>query len=103
MKQKDIMEKQYITIWKNYLNEQGISYGPDGTTKSAIPAEDGKAELIQVMIDKLTSMKTDTKFTAAAVAQVVYNNAAHWMNKTSIFKDRPGEPMSVKAPFAPQQ
>ena len=103
MKQKDIMEKQYITNWKNYLNEQGISYGPDGTTKTMVPEEDGKAELIQVMIDKLTSMKTDTKVTAAGVAQVVYNNAAHWMNKTDIFKDRPGEPMSVKAPFAPQQ
>jgi hypothetical protein len=55
------------------------------------------------MIDKLTSMKTDTNFTAAGVAQAVYNNAANWMNKTDVFANRPGEPMQTKAPFAPEQ
>jgi len=97
------MEKQYITNWKNYLNEQGISYGTDGTTKTMVPADDGKADLIDVMITHIKKMENDPAFTAAGVAQVVYNNAAHWMNKTSFFNDRPGEPMSVKAPFAPRQ
>ena len=81
-----------LNKWKRYLAEQ---------TQPA--ADDGKAELIQTMIDKLTSMKTDTNFTAAAVAQSVYNNAAHWMNKTDIFSNRPGEPMQTKASFAPKQ
>ena len=63
---------------------------------------DAKAELISVITNHLNSMKND-KTTASDVAQIIYNDAAHWMNKTDIFKDRPGEPMSVKAPFAPRQ
>jgi len=86
------MEKIFLNNWKRYLAEQ---------TQPAV--DDGKAELIQVMIDKLTSMKMDTNFTAAGVAQSVYNNAAHWMNKTDIFSDRAGEPMQTKAPIAPKR
>ena len=48
-------------------------------------------------------MENDPAWTAAGVAQVVYNNAAHWMNKTDFFNDRPGEPMRTKAPFAPKE
>ena len=64
---------------------------------------DGKADLINVLITKIKKTENDPKWTASGVAQMVYNNAAHWMNKTDFFNDRPGEPMQTKAPFAPKQ
>ena len=81
----------YIDKWKNYLAEQ------------TQPADDGKADLIKVLIAHIKNMENDPKWTASGVAQVVYNDAAHWMNKTDMFNDRPGEPMQTKAPFAPEQ
>jgi len=35
------------------------------------------------------------------VAQVMYNDCAHWMNKTDMFSSRPGEPTNDRAEFAP--
>ena len=83
--------KNYLEEWQNYLSEQTST--PD----------DGKADLIDVLITKIKKMENDPAWTAAGVAQVVYNNAAHWMNKTDFFNDRPGEPMRTKAPFAPKE
>ena len=83
--------KNYIDEWKNYLAEQ-----PQ-------PTDDGKADLINVLITKIKKTENDPNWTASGVAQMVYNNAAHWMNKTDFFNDRPGEPMQTKAPFAPKQ
>ena len=64
----------------------------------------GKSELIEIMRNKLDSMSNDPKFDANAVAQVIYNNAAHFLNKTDIFRDQNkfGKPFPTRVPFAPQ-
>ena len=85
------MERNYLETWKQFVNEQ------------TQPADDGKADLINVLITKIKKTENDPEWTAAGVAQMVYNNAAHWMNKTHMFNDRPGEPLQTKAPFAPEQ
>jgi hypothetical protein len=56
------------------------------------------------MIAKLNNMSNDPNFDANAVAQVVYNSAAHFLNKTDIFRDQNkfGKPFPVRVPFAPQ-
>ena len=64
----------------------------------------GKSELIEIMLSKLNRMSSDPKFDANAVAQVLYNNAAHFLNKTDIFSDQNkfGKPFPTRVPFAPQ-
>jgi hypothetical protein len=62
---------------------------------------DGKNELIDSLIKSLNFMKTNPKYDALLVAQIIYNNCAQWMNKGSYFSDRPGNPTKNKAPFAP--
>ena len=65
--------------------------------------DDGKSKLIQVLTDKLNGMKDNKEWNAMSVAQTIYNNCAHFMNKTDIFKDRPGNTLSSQVPFAPQK
>jgi hypothetical protein len=50
------------------------------------------------------SMSSNPKFDANSVAQVLYNNAAHFLNKTDIFRDQNkfGKPFPTRVPFAPQ-
>lgn len=76
---------------KPLINEQVT-----GTT------QDDKAELIKVLRDKLNNMENDN-IDAMGVAQVIYNNCAHFMNKTDIFSGRKGVTLSSKVPFAPRQ
>jgi Cdc6-like AAA superfamily ATPase len=47
--------------------------------------DDGKSKLIQVMMDKLNSMKDNQNFTADDVCEVLTNNCNHFKNKTDIF------------------
>jgi hypothetical protein len=47
--------------------------------------DDDKSNLIQVMIDKLNSMKDNQNFTADDVCEVLINNCNHFKNKTDIF------------------
>lgn len=61
-----------------------------------------KDELIQFLRNRLDFMSKDDKFDSMSVAKVIYNNMAHYMNKTDMFSSREGEPLSGKAPFAPQ-
>ena len=84
------------------LAEQDIQSQTGNVTTGQ--TDSGKAELIQIMIDKLNNMAKDPKFNASGVAQVVYNNAAHFLNKTDIFNDQTkyGQPFPTKVPFAPQ-
>ena len=87
---------------KPLVSEQGIQPQPGNVTTGQ--TDGGKAELIQIMIDKLNNMAKNPKFNASGVAQVVYNNAAHFLNKTDIFNDQTkyGQPFPTKVPFAPQ-
>jgi hypothetical protein len=64
----------------------------------------GKSELIEIMRNKLNDMSSNPKFDANSVAQVLYNNAAHFLNKTDIFRDQNkfGKPFPTRVPFAPE-
>ena len=73
--------------FENFLNENNM---------------DEKSDLIEVLTNKIKSMGKDPKFTATSLAQTVYNNCAHFMNKTDIFSSRPGQPLKTEAPFAPE-
>ena len=63
---------------------------------------DGKKDLIKILRNHLNSMENNESFSGMAVAQVMYNDCAHWMNKTDMFSNRPGEPLNTKVPFAPE-
>ena len=67
-------------------------------------SDGGKSELIEVLRNHLNSMSSNPKFDANAVAQVMYNDAAHFLNKTDIFRDQNkfGKPFPTRVPFAPQ-
>jgi len=67
-------------------------------------SDGGKSELIQVMIDKLNDMSQKKEFDATSVAKIIYNNAAHFLNKTDIFSDQSkyGKPLPTKVPFVPE-
>ena len=84
----DTRKHLFETKFKTYINEQAEI--------------DVKTKLIDSLTAKLNSMKTNNDFTALAVAQVMYNNCAHFMNKTDIYANRVGDPTSTKAAFAPK-
>jgi len=63
--------------------------------------KDDKAELIRVLRNHLNDMEND-KIDAMGVAQVIYNDCAHFINKTDIFSGRQGNVLSTKVPFAPR-
>ena len=65
--------------------------------------DDGKSELIKVLTNHLNSMKDNKEWDAMSVAQTIYNDCAHFMNKTDMFSSRPGEPLTSQAPFAPEK
>ena len=93
-----LSENEKLNIQKMYglINEQGKN-----PTPSSSPNDGGKNELIQVLRNHLNAMEKNNDFSALGVAQVMYNDCAHWMNKTDMFKSRPGEPTKRKADFAP--
>jgi hypothetical protein len=51
-------------------------------------AVDEKADLIQVLTDKLESMKSNTQVTAEDVCETIINNCNHFKNKTDIFAQK---------------
>jgi hypothetical protein len=87
---------------KPLVSEQGIQPQPEDVTTGQ--TDGGKSELIEVLMNHLNSMSKDPKFNATSVAQVVYNDAAHFMNKTDLFQDQNkyGKPFPTKVPFAPE-
>ena len=90
----NLTEAEIKKISKIILKEQNPNEG-DG----------GKAELIKVLTQKINNMKTNDKFTATGVAQTIYNNCAHFLNKTDLFSDQNkfGAPSKTKVPFAPNE
>ncbi len=85
--------------------EQDTPFKPQpGAILPGQEKDGGKSKLIEIMRNKLNSMSSDPKFDANAVAQVLYNNAAHFLNKTDIFRDQNkfGKPFPTQVPFAPE-
>ena len=112
-----LTERDITRIVRRVVNEQNEFDSPppegkilvkdkDGkeryvTSNTKQEVDDGKSKLIQVLRNHLNSMENDDDFSALGVAQVMYNDCAHWMNKTDMFSSRPGEPTNDTAEFAP--
>jgi galactitol-specific phosphotransferase system IIB component len=99
--------RDYLTTRNaDQLNSMKQSSFKDRLNEQVAPTQQndgGKAFLIQVLTNKINQMSKE-KDSATMVAQVVYNNAAHFMNKTDIFADQTkfGKPFSTNVPFAPR-
>jgi hypothetical protein len=65
-----LTERNLTNIVKRIISEQAV---------------DEKTDLIQVLTDKLESMKSNTQFTANDVCETIINNCNHFKNKTDIF------------------
>ena len=65
-----LTERNLTNIVKLIISEQAV---------------DEKTDLIQVLTDKLESMKSNTQFTANDVCETIINNCNHFKNKTDIF------------------
>ena len=65
--------------------------------------KNSKTDLIKILKNHLRSLEEDD-VDANVVAEVIYNDCAHFMNKTNMFSDRSkyGEPYKTKVPFAPK-
>ena len=72
---KRLSESDLNRIVKKVINEQQST-------------DDGKSELIQVLINKLNYMKNDSRFTGDDVCEVTINNCNHFKNKTDIFASK---------------
>ncbi len=111
IKEDGIMGPETIDTIKRYQKENSMEETGtiDDTLKNRLfklltytPKNDDKANLIQVLRNHLNDMENNPNVTALVVAQVMYNDSAHFMNKTSLFSNRQGEPTQTKAPFAPK-
>lgn len=98
-----LTEMDITRIVRRVVNEQGENPmpTPPPPTPTPSPMDDGKSKLIQVLKNHLNYMENNDDFSALKVAQVIYNDCAHWMNKTDMFSSRPGEPTNDNAEFAP--
>ena len=65
-----LRESDLTNIVKRIISEQAV---------------DEKTNLIQVLTDKLESMKSNPQFTAEDVCETIINNCNHFKNKTDIF------------------
>ena len=72
---KRLSEVDFNRIVKKVINEQQST-------------DDGKSKLIQVLINHLTYMKNDKKFTGDDVCETIINNCNHFKNKTDIFASK---------------
>ena len=112
IKEDGIMSDETINYIKRFQQENNLKVdgivGPETGKKLFSVLIDNTANknekdrLIQIFRNHLDSMEENSKFTAMGVAQVMYNDAAHYMNKTDIFSSREGESLSIKVPFAPE-
>jgi len=100
--------EKYIKLFQkqNGLDETGKIN--DKLKKKLLPllsnqpkGKNDKAELIRVLRNHLNSMENDNS-DGMSIAQTIYNDCAHFMNKTDIFSGRQGDVLSTKAPFAPR-
>ena len=66
--------------------------------------KNAKTDLIKILRNHLNSMENDD-LDANVVAEVIYNDCAHFMNKTNTFSDKNkyGQPYKTNVPFAPEE
>lgn len=112
IKEDGIMSNETIKYIKQFQEENNLEVngivGPETGKKLFRLLNDNtsnkneKERLIQIFRNHLESMEEDDRFDSMSVAKVMYNDAAHYMNKTGIFSSREGEPISRKVPFAPE-
>jgi len=76
-----------VIKFKQFVNE-GVNVVPIG-----------KTELIQELRNKLINFEKKNEFDAMAIARLIYNDCADFMNKESIYSDKAkyGEPVAKPA------
>jgi hypothetical protein len=87
-------------------NPEGPDTLPDNVVEpsqtSPTPPEqpnDGKKDLIRILKNHLQELENESYSSAYVVADTIYTACAHWINKTSTFKNRPGQPYKTKVPY----
>ena len=100
--------EKYIKLYQSQNGLDVTGKIDDRLKKKLLPllsnqpkGKDDKAKLIRVLRNHLNSMEEDN-VDAMSIAQTIYNDCAHFMNKTDIFSGRQGNVLSTKAPFAPE-
>ena len=100
--------EKYIKLYQSQNGLDVTGKIDDRLKKKLLPllsnqpkGEDDKAKLIRVLRNHLNSMEEDN-VDAMSIAQTIYNDCAHFMNKTGNFSGRQGNVLSTKAPFAPE-
>jgi len=65
--------------------------------------KNSKTDLIRILRNHLQGAEEDD-VDANVVAEIIYNDCAHFMNKTDMFSDKNkyGQPYKTKVPFAPE-
>ena len=104
-----------IGSFNHFLNEKAAtpqdSTAKPGSTATAQPQSAGanndqaaKTELLTVLKNHIGNMEKDAQWKALDCAQAIYNDCAHFMNKTDVFKDQTkfGTPISPAAAMAPE-
>ena len=76
-----------LKLFKQFVNE-GVNVIPKG-----------KSELIQELRGKLINFEKKNEFDAMAIARLIYNDCADFMNKEGIYSDKLkyGEPVAQPA------
>lgn len=67
--------------------------------------QQSKTDLITMLENHLSKLKTDLNADGTMVAKIMYNDCAHYLNKTDLFTDQSkhGQPLQRKAQFAPER
>ena len=76
-----------------------VAFPNDPTDSNIDSSLKDKQDLIEVLTNHLNYAKDKKEFSAMDVAQVIYNDCAHFMNKTDMFASRQGSPLKTKAAF----
>jgi len=76
-----------------------VAFPTDPTDSNVDSGHSDKQELIEVLTNHLNYAKDKEEFSAMDVAMVIYNDCAHFMNKTDMFASRQGSPLKTKAAF----
>jgi len=74
-----------------------VAFPTDPTDSNVDSVSTDKQNLIEVLTNHLNYAKNSEEFSAMDVAMTIYNDCAHFMNKTDMFASRQGSPLKTKA------